>query len=89
MRSSSCDSLVSLSEDEPVHFRYHQDSWDRATGEFVPQGDIIAERFAMLHIPIRMKSAQSIPRAKAVVNKEWDALAAILCWDFTKVKPKA
>ena len=93
VRSSSCGSVRSDSEHslspEPYHFRYHQDSWDRHTAEHSPQGDVIAEWFAMVHLPIPMKKAQSIPRARAAVDKEWDALASLPAWDLSRVKPKA
>ena len=89
VRSSSCETLDSQSSTEPVHFRYHQDSCDVHTGETLPQGDVIAEWFAMVHLPIPMKKAQSIPKARAAVNKEWDALASLPAWDVSKVKPKS
>ena len=93
VRSSSCGSIRSESEHsfspEPYQFRYHQNSWGRQTGEILPQGDVMAEWFAMVHLPIPMKKAQSIPRARAAVDKEWDALASLPAWDVSKVRPKA
>ena len=86
VRSSSCGSVLSDSDNEPYHFRYHQDSWDRDTGDPLPQGDVMAEWFAMVRLPIPMKKAQSIPRARAAVDKEGDALASL---NACKVKPKA
>ena len=59
---------------EPRHFRYHQDSWDRKIGH-LSTGDSMAEWFAMVHLPIPMKKAMTMPNAKKAVDKEWDALA--------------
>ena len=36
-----------------------------------------------------MKKAQSIPRARAAVDKEWDALASLPAWDLSRVKSNA
>ena len=55
---------------KPVHFRHHQDSWDRKTGEHVQCGDVMAECFAMVHLPIPIKKAMTIPNAKKAVDKE-------------------
>ena len=49
----------------------------------------MAEWFAMVHLPIPMKKAQSMPRARDAVQKEWDALASLPAWDISKVIPKA
>ena len=49
----------------------------------------MAEWFAMVHLPIPMKRAQTIPLAKAAVDKEWNALASLPAWDIKRVKPKA
>ena len=98
VRSSSCETPVSDSESsmgdgtpvpDPYHFRYHQDDYDRDTGDLTQQGDVMAEWFAMVHLPIPMKRAQTMPRANAAVNKEWDALASLPAWDLKRVKPKA
>ena len=68
----------SIDEDtrEPVHFRYHQDCWNRHIGH-LPTGDSMAECSAMVHLPISMKKAMTMPNAKKAMDKEWDALASL------------
>ena len=62
----------------PCHFRENQDSLGISeSGELIAQGDVMAEWFAMVHLPIPMKKAQSIPRAKAKVDEEWNSLASM------------
>ena len=36
---------------EPVHFRYHQDSYDSNTGQHVQNVDVTADYFAMVICP--------------------------------------
>ena len=62
---------------EPIHFRHHQDTWDSKTQQHLPNGDVVDEWIAMVHLPIPMKKALTIPKAKAAMGKEWDALASL------------
>jgi hypothetical protein len=45
--------------------------------------------FAMVHTPIPMKKALTIPDAKKAVNKEWKKLEELPAWDLTTVQPRA
>ena len=86
---SPCDTAVSAQPAEPVHFRHHHDSYDKQTQQHLSTGDVVAEQFAMVHLPIPMKKAMQIPKAKDAVTKEWDALEKIEAWDLKGMKPKS
>ena len=49
----------------------------------------MARYFAMLHLPIPMKKAMTIPNAKSVVNKEWKAFEDVPAGDISRVRPTA
>ena len=65
---------MSAESNTPYHFRHHQDSYDKTSEQHLQNGDVVAEWFAMVHMPIPMKKALEIPLAKQVVDKEWKAL---------------
>ena len=95
IRSLSCnsvdsDTLVSAELNKPYHFRHHQDSYDKTSEEkHLQTGDVVAEWFAMVHMPIPMKKALEIPMAKQAVDKEWKALEDLPAWDLSRVRPRA
>ena len=43
----------------------------------------------MVHLPIPMKKALTIPDAKSAVDKEWKAPGDLPAWDLLRVRPKA
>ena len=49
----------------------------------------MAEWFAMVRLPIRLKKAMTVPSAKQAVNKEVNALASLAAWDSSRVRAKA
>ena len=45
--------------------------------------------YDLIHKEIPMKTAMTIPKARAAVDAEWDKLAGLPAWDLNKMKPKA
>ena len=86
---SPSDTAVSAQSSKPVHFRHHHDNFDKRTQQHLATGDVVAEYFAMVHLPIPMKKAMNIPKAKQAVDKEWDALQQLEAWDLKGMKPKS
>jgi len=53
-----------------------------------PKGYNSFEKYCMIHIPISIKEAMNIPKAKEALDNEWNELAE-KGWDVNKVRPKA